>query len=83
MTLEEEDYDDDQEGAVKPKEQCAFKYVVKRNNNFMCLTAKTLKIVDTLNYMATGFSHSKCLAAFQNPEQKSVFCYEHIKALKQ
>ncbi|BFZ13860.1 hypothetical protein BsWGS_16899 [Bradybaena similaris] len=82
LTIEEDDTEA-QTAAEDIKEKKAFNYVVKRNNNFMCLATKKLKMLDIVNYIAPGFSYSKYLASYQIPEQKGVFCYEYITALKQ
>ena len=69
----ETDSDDDDDGP--------FNFVVKRNNNFMCISTETLKFLDIVNYLAPGFSYSKYLAAYKVKETKGFFCYEYIKNL--
>jgi hypothetical protein len=32
------------------------KFVVNRNNNYMCVKTENLKLLDIFNYLATGFS---------------------------
>ena len=52
------------------------KYIVKRNNNFMCIKTEKLKFLDIANYLAPGFSYSQYLKAYKCTEQKGFFPYE-------
>ena len=57
-------------------------FVVKKNNNFMCLKTKTLKFVDIINYLAPGFSYDKYLKAFGCSMTKGFLPYEYIDDLQ-
>ncbi|BFZ20032.1 hypothetical protein BsWGS_23071 [Bradybaena similaris] len=78
----EEEEVEEPENGVAPKQPPAFKYIVKKNNNFMCLGTEKLKFVDIVNYIAPGFSYSKYLQAYEIREQKGIFCYEYIDDLE-
>jgi len=57
------------------------KFVIKRNNQFMCICTQKLKFLDIVNFLAPGFSYSKYLKAFQVVEQKGFFPYEYMTSL--
>ncbi|BFZ03070.1 hypothetical protein BsWGS_06109 [Bradybaena similaris] len=78
---EEEVYGEAEIPAGDVKEQQAFKYVVKRNNNFMCVATEKLQFLDIVNYLAPGFTYAKYLSAYKITEEKGVFCYEYINNL--
>ena len=50
--IDEEDYDDET------------RFVIKRQNTFMCFTTKKLKFIDITSYLAPGFSYHKYLKAY-------------------
>ena len=54
---------------VKNKEM---DFIVKRNNNFMCLQTQCLRFLDVTNFLAPGFSYSKFLKAYDCPQTKGV-----------
>ena len=58
------------------------KYVVKRNNTFMCIKTETLKFLDITNYLAPGFSYSQFLKAYGCTEEKGFFPYEWMTSLE-
>ena len=53
-------------------------FVIKRQNNFMCLTTDRLKFLDILNYLAPGFNYDKYLKAYGCELQKGHFPYEYM-----
>ena len=57
-------------------------FVIKRQNNFMCLTTDKFKFVDICNYLAPGFSYAKYLAAYGCAQQKGHFPYEYMDDLR-
>ncbi|KAK7087561.1 hypothetical protein V1264_021595 [Littorina saxatilis] len=81
-----------EEAAEKPRkeekegeeeEEGPFKFTVKRENTFMCVSTEKLKFLDITNFIAPGFSYSKYLAAYDVHEQKGFFPYEYIHDLAQ
>ncbi|BFZ06709.1 hypothetical protein BsWGS_09748 [Bradybaena similaris] len=77
----EEEEEEVQTDPKDVKEEQAFNYVVKRNNNFMCISTPKLKFLDVVNYIAPGFTYAKYLSAYKITEEKGVFCYEYIDTL--
>jgi G:T-mismatch repair DNA endonuclease (very short patch repair protein) len=67
----------EQSGKGKP-----FKFVVKKNNDFMCIATEKLKLLDVLNYLAPGNSYKKYIASYKIKETKGVFCYEYVDSLE-
>ena len=59
----------------------AFCFVIKRQNNFMCLSTDKLKFVDICNYLAPGVSYDKYLKAYGCELQKGHFPYEYMDDL--
>ena len=51
---EEEDDDDDDET----------RFVIKRQNTFMCFSTKKLKFLDIINFLAPGYSYDKYLKTY-------------------
>ena len=68
---EEEDDDDDDET----------RFVIKRQNTFMCFTTKTLKFLDITSYLALGFSYDKFLKAYGCELQNGHFPYEYMDGI--
>ena len=48
-------------------------FVIKRQNNFMCLTTDKFKFVDICNYLAPGFSYAKYLTAYGWRNRRDTF----------
>ena len=65
---EEEDDDDDDDDETR--------FVIKRQNTFMCFMTKKLKFLDIISYLAPGFSCDKYLKAYGCELQKGHFPYE-------
>ena len=68
---EEEDDDDDEET----------RFVIKRQNTFMCFTTKKQKFLDITSYLAPGFSYDKYLKAYACELQKGHFPYEYMDGI--
>ena len=66
--VEEEEADDDDET----------RFVIKRQNTFMCFATKKLKFLDITSYLAPGFSYDKYLKAYGCELQKGHFPYEYM-----
>jgi hypothetical protein len=57
------------------------KFVIKRNNNHMCLKTQHLKFLDITNYLAPGFSYEQFLNAYECSQTKGYFPYEWVDSL--
>ena len=57
------------------------KFVIKRNNNHMCLKTLHLKFLDITNYLAPGFSYDQFLKAYECTQTKGYFPYEWVDSL--
>ena len=57
-------------------------FVIKRQNNFMCLSTDKLKFVDICNYLAPGVSYDKYLKAYGWELGKGHFPYEYMDDLQ-
>ena len=57
------------------------RFVIKRQNTFMCFAMKKLKFLDICNYLAPGFSYDKYLKAYGCAQQKGHFPYEYMNDL--
>ena len=66
--VEEEESDDDDET----------RFVIKRQNTFMCFATKKLKFLDITSYLAPGFSYDTYLKAYGCELQKGHFPYEYM-----
>ncbi|ELU17621.1 hypothetical protein CAPTEDRAFT_207935 [Capitella teleta] len=53
-------------------------FVVRKNNNYICIKTHNLKILDIVNYLAPGFSYAKYLKAFNCSVMKGYFPYEWL-----
>ncbi|KAL8570241.1 hypothetical protein ACOMHN_029941 [Nucella lapillus] len=75
------DNDDDADDDDDDDEKNPLNFVVKRNNQYMCLATRKLKFLDIVNFLAPGFSYSKYLKAFDVTEQKGHICYKYVTSL--
>ena len=66
--IDEEDDDADDET----------RFVIKRQNTFMCFTTMKLKFLDITSYLAPGFSFDKYLITYGCELQKGHFPYEYM-----
>ena len=57
------------------------KFVIKRNNNHMCLKTIHLKFIDITNYLAPGFSYEQFLKAYECSQTIGYFAYKWVDAL--
>lgn len=62
-------------------DQNMVKYVIKPNNNFMCVKTEKLKFLDIVNYLAPGFNYQQFLKAYGADEEKGYFAYEWMTSL--
>ena len=56
--------------------------VIKRQNNFMCLSTDKLKFIDMVNYLAPGYRYDKYLKAYGCAQQKGNFPYEYMDSVR-
>ena len=57
-------------------------FVIKRQNNFMCLSTDKLKFLDMVNFLAPGVGYDKYLKAYGRELQKGHFPYEYMDNLR-
>ena len=57
------------------------KFVVKRNNAYLCLSNPQLRFLDMVNYLPPGTSYDKFLSTFGVCQRKSFFPYEYFTDL--
>ena len=56
-------------------------FVIKRQNNFMCLSTDKLKFLDMVNFLAPGVSYAKYLTAYGCELGKGHFPYEYMDSI--
>ena len=71
----DEDIDEEEDGDDETR------FVIKRQNTFMCFTTKKLKFLDITSYLAPGFSYDKYLKAYGCELQKGHFPYEYMDGI--
>ena len=69
---EEEDDDDDDDET---------RFVIKRQNTFMCFSTRKLIFLDIINFLAPGYSYDKYLKANGCELQKGHFPYEYMDGI--
>ena len=57
------------------------RFVIKRQNTFMCFSTTNLKFLDVTQYLAPGVSYNKYLKAYGCELQKGHFPYEYMDDL--
>ncbi|KAJ8048248.1 hypothetical protein HOLleu_00491 [Holothuria leucospilota] len=55
--------------------------VIKRNSDYMCISAKWFKFLDIKNYLAPGCSYKQFLEAYKCKEAKGFFPYDWVDSL--
>ena len=58
------------------------RFVIKRQNTFMCFSTNKLKFLDMVNFLAPGYSYDKYLTAYGCMQQKGHFPYEYMDNLR-
>ena len=71
----QDDNDADDEAADE------IRFVIKRQNTFMCFSTKKLKFLDIINFLAPGYSYDKYLKAYGCELQKGHFPYEYMDGI--
>ena len=75
-TIKEEEEEDEEKKDKQnkgPSHHNPFGFVVKRNNESMCISTHKLRFLDISDFIAPGFSYGKYLAAYDIKEQKGFF----------
>ena len=57
-------------------------FVIKKGQNFMCITTESLRFLDISNYLAAGCSYDKYVKAYNCTQQKGFFPYEWMDDLE-
>ena len=57
------------------------RFVIKRQNTYMCFSTTNLKFLDVTQYLAPGVSYDKYLKAYGCELQKGYFPYEYVDDL--
>ena len=57
------------------------RFVIKRQNTFMCFSTNKLKFLDMVNFLAPGYSYDKYLTAYGCMQQKGHFPYEYMDGI--
>ena len=58
------------------------RFVIKRNNNHMCMKTEHLKFLDITNYLAPGFNYDAFLKAYECSQKKGYFPYEWVDSVE-
>ena len=77
----QDDKDEDIDEAEEDNDDDETRFVIKRQNTFMCFTTKKLKFLDITSYLAPGFSYDKYLKAYGCELQKGHFQYEYMDGI--
>ena len=72
----QDDNNDDEE-----EEEDEIRFVIKRQNTFMCFSTRKLRFLDIINFLAPGDSYDKYLNAYGCELQKGHFPYEYMDGI--
>ena len=78
----DEDEVEDEEKERKKEKTSKFKFIVKKNNNYLCINTKKLKFLDICNYLTANVSYQKYLETFESKQNKFWFPYEWFTSLE-
>ena len=70
--------DDNDDGNDEEEEDDETRFIIKRQNTFMCFSTKNLTFLDIINFLAPGYSYDKYLKAYGCELQKGHFPYEYM-----
>ena len=76
----QEDYDDGNDEDEEDDDD-ETRFVIKRQNTFMCFSTKKLKFLDIINLLAPGYNYDKYLKAYGCELQKCHFPYEYMDGI--
>ena len=57
-------------------------FVIKKTNNYTCISTEDFKFLDVTNYLAPGFSYAAFLKAFGVQEKKGFFPYDWFDSIE-
>ena len=77
----QEDNDDGNDEDEEDDDDDETRFVIKRQNTFMCFSTKKLKFLDIINFLAPGYSCDKYLKAYGCEFQKGHFPYEYMDGI--
>ena len=77
----QEDNDDGNDEDEEDDDGDETRFVIKRQNTFMCFSTKKLKFLDIINFLAPGYSYDKYLKAYGCELQKGHFPYEYMDGI--
>ena len=75
----QDDNDHDEEEEEEDDDETRF--VIKRQNTFMCFSTRKLRFLDIINFLAPGYSYDKYLKAYGCKLQKGHFPYEYMDGI--
>ena len=73
--------DDNDHEEEEEEEDDEIRFVIKRQNTFMCFSTRKLRFLDILNFLAPGYSYDKYLKAYGCELQKGHFPYEYMDGI--
>ena len=76
-----EDNDDGNDEDEEDDDDDETRFVIIRQNTFMCFSTKKLKFLDIINFLAPGYSYDKYLKAYGCELQKGHFPYEYMDGI--
>ena len=71
----------DDDNDVEEEEEDEVRFVIKRQNTFMCFSTRKLRFLDIRNFLAPGYSYDKYLKAYGCELQKGHFPYEYMDGI--
>ena len=74
--------DDNDDGNDEEEEDDETRFIIKRQNTFMCFSTKNLTFLDIINFLAPGYSYDNYLKAYGCELQKGHFPYEYMDDFK-
>ena len=76
-----QDDNDDGEEEEEEEEDDEIRFVIKRENTFMCFSTRKLGFLDIINFLAPGYSYDMYLKAYGCELQKGHFPYEYMDGI--
>ena len=72
---------DDNDDGEEEEEDDEIRFVIKRQNTFMCFSTRKLRFLDIINFLAPGYRYDKYLKAYGCELQKGHFQYEYMDGI--
>ena len=73
--------DDNDDGEEEEEDDDEIRFVIKRQNTFMCFSTRKLRFLDIINFLAPGYSYDNYLKAYGCELQKGHFPYEYMDGI--